>query len=157
MRTILTLIHLYSIEIPWWISVQDSRSKVVLILRKNMQRERGCKLFTVFQLSAFKRLKSNADAQHFLCRFIFIKKMSRNFISLNFISYLEFCTLFLKIKAIEDEIALGQIEEVIVICKDELLLVEYYYGEQSIPINFDTLLSASTSTFLADTASFCSD
>lgn len=87
--------------------------------------------------------------------------MSRNFISLNFISYLEttFCTLFLKIKAIEDEIALGQIEEVIVICKDELLLVEYYYGEQSIPINFDTLLSASTSTstLLADTAPFCSD
>ena len=34
----------------------------------------------------------------------------------------------LKIKAIEDEIALGQIEEVIVICKDELILVDFYHG-----------------------------
>jgi hypothetical protein len=49
-------------------------------------------------------------------------------------------TFYEQIKAIEDEIALGQIEEVIVICKDELLLVEYYYGKQTIPSDLDSPL-----------------
>ena len=45
-------------------------------------------------------------------------------------SFLSFDVLStLKIKAIEDEIALGQIEEVIVICKDELILVDFYHGK----------------------------
>jgi hypothetical protein len=34
------------------------------------------------------------------------------------------------IKAIEDEIALGQIEEVIEMAKDELALIDYYHGER---------------------------
>jgi hypothetical protein len=50
-------------------------------------------------------------------------------------------TFYEQIKAIEDEIALGQIEEVIVICKDELLLVEYYYGKQMIQSDLDSPLS----------------
>ena len=31
-------------------------------------------------------------------------------------------------KAIEDEIGIGQIEEVIYMAKDELCLIDYYYG-----------------------------
>lgn len=34
-----------------------------------------------------------------------------------------------QIKAIEDAIDLGQIEEVIEMAKDELHLIDYYYGE----------------------------
>ena len=36
-----------------------------------------------------------------------------------------------QIKTIEDEIALGQIEEVIEMAKEELDLVEFYYGEKN--------------------------
>lgn len=35
---------------------------------------------------------------------------------------------FQQIKKIEDEIELGQIEEVIEMAKDELVLIDYYYG-----------------------------
>jgi hypothetical protein len=60
----------------------------------------------------------------------------------NSVLYLNVCysNFYVQIKAIEDEIALGQIEEVIVICKDELLLVEYYYGKQMILSDLDTPL-----------------
>jgi hypothetical protein len=33
------------------------------------------------------------------------------------------------VKAIEEEIGIGQIEEVIVMAKDELRLIDYYHGE----------------------------
>lgn len=38
------------------------------------------------------------------------------------------CTEKNDIKAIEDEISLGQIEEVIEMAKDELTLIDYYHG-----------------------------
>lgn len=37
-----------------------------------------------------------------------------------------------KIKEIEDEIDLGQIEQVIEMAKDELKLVDYYYGKKKL-------------------------
>lgn len=39
--------------------------------------------------------------------------------------------LFYQIMEIEKEIDLGQIEEVIVMAKDELELIDYYYGKNA--------------------------
>ena len=36
--------------------------------------------------------------------------------------------LSIKVKAIEDEIELGQLEEVIEMAKDELTTIDFYYG-----------------------------
>ena len=41
--------------------------------------------------------------------------------------------LSIQIKAIEEEIDLGQIEEVIEIAKDELKLIDIYYGKLTTP------------------------
>ena len=38
----------------------------------------------------------------------------------------------IQIKEIEDAIELGQIEEVIQMAKDELKLIDFYYGQSSI-------------------------